>query len=243
MPRFFTEPENIKDNIITLSGDDAGHISRVLRSKIGEILTVCDGTGNDYEAEITEITEKEVRLNIIKTTFTASEPSVKITLYQGLPKGDKMETIIQKCVELGVTKIVPVNTERCIAKLDKNKEKKKTERWQKISESAAKQSGRGIIPEIGGVMSFSEAVKQASETDGAMIPYELEEDRGLKEFLDGFKGQTLAIFIGPEGGFSADEIDRALKAGILPVTLGKRILRTETAGMAAIANILFYIDM
>ncbi len=243
MPRFFTEPENIKDNIITLSGDDAGHISRVLRSKIGETLTVCDGTGNDYEAEIVEISEKSVRLEIKKTTFTDSEPSLKITLYQGLPKGDKMELIIQKCVELGVTRIVPVNTERCIVKLDKNKEKKKTDRWQKISESAAKQSGRGIIPEIGSVMSFAEAVKEASEMDRVMIPYELEENRGLKEFLKDFDGRSLGIFIGPEGGFAAEEIERALNSGIMPVTLGKRILRTETAGMTAISNTLFYLDM
>ncbi len=243
MPRFFTEPENIRDGIITLFGDDAGHISRVLRSRTGETLTVCDGTGNDYDAEIIEISEKSVRLEIKKTTFTDSEPRLKITLYQGLPKGDKMELIIQKCVELGVTRIVPVNTERCIVKLDKNKEKKKTDRWQKISESAAKQSGRGIVPEISGVMSFSEAIKEAAGMDRAMIPYELEENRGLKEFLNGFEGESLGIFIGPEGGFAAEEIEKAISAGILPVTLGKRILRTETAGMTAIANTLFYFDM
>ena len=243
MPRFFVEPENVKNNIITLYGDDAGHISRVLRSKSGEMLTVCDGTGNDYEAEIIEISEKEVKLEIKETHFTESESAVKITLYQGLPKGDKMELIIQKCVELGVYKIVPVNTERCIVKLDKNKERKKIDRWQKISESAAKQSGRGIVPEIGQVMSFKEAVKEAVTLSGAMIPYELEQERGLKVFLDNFKGETMGIFIGPEGGFAADEIQTALDAGILPVTLGKRILRTETAGMTAIANSLFYLDM
>ncbi len=243
MPRFFAEPENIRDNIITLYGDDAGHISRVLRCSQGEILSVCDGTGMDYEARIIDLSEKEVKLEIISSVFTKSEPSVKITLYQGLPKGDKMELIIQKCVELGVCRIVPVNTERCIVKLDKNKEKKKIERWQKISESAAKQCGRGIIPEVGQVMSFKEAVEEASKMDGAVIPYELEEKRGLKEFLSGFNGESLAVFIGPEGGFSADEINTAVSCRVLPITLGKRILRTETAGMCAIANTLFYLDM
>ena len=243
MPRFFAEPENICGNIITLYSDDAVHISRVLRGKAGDILTVCDGKGNDYTAEITSVSDKSVTLEIKETFVTKSEPSVRITLYQGLPKGDKMETIIQKCVELGVCGIVPVNTERCIVKIDKNKENKKMERWRKIAESAAKQSGRGIIPSMGQVVSFENALKEASSMDGAVIPYELEEKNGLKSFLDGFKGESLAVFIGPEGGFSIDEIEKAVKSGVIPVTLGKRILRTETAGMAAVANILFYIDM
>lgn len=243
MPRFFAEPENINGNIITLYSDDAVHISRVLRGKAGDILTVCDGKGNDYTAEITSVSDKSVTLEIKETFVTKSEPSVRITLYQGLPKGDKMETIIQKCVELGVCGIVPVNTERCIVKIDKNKENKKMERWRKIAESAAKQSGRGIIPSMGQVVSFENALKEASSMDGAVIPYELEEKNGLKSFLDGFKGESLAVFIGPEGGFSIDEIEKAVKSGVVPVTLGKRILRTETAGMAAVANILFYIDM
>lgn len=245
MPRFFVEPENIKDNIITLYGDDAGHISRVLRSEKGEILTVCDGTGMDYQAEITDISDKEIKLEIKESTFTVSEPSVKITLYQGLPKGDKMELIIQKCVELGVSKIVPVNNERCIVKLDSKKAHKKTERWQKISESAAKQSGRGIIPEIGEVISFKNAVQEAAKDDKAAIFYELEEEGGLKAFLERDRDncKTISIFVGPEGGFSVEEVQTALDAGFSSLTLGKRILRTETAGLCAVANILFYLDM
>ena len=245
MPRFFVESDNIKDDVITLYGDDAGHISRVLRSEKGEVLTVCDGTGMDYEAEITDISEKEIKLKILSSTFTVSEPSVKITLYQSLPKGDKMELIIQKCVELGVSKIVPVNSERCIVKLDHKKEKKKLERWRKISESAAKQSGRGIVPEIGEVMSFSNAVKEAENADKAAIFYELEEERGLKKFLDeGVENpKTMAVFVGPEGGFAVEETELAKNAGFDCLTLGKRILRTETAGMCAVANILFYLDM
>ena len=246
MPRFFVEEENIKEDIITLYGDDAGHISRVLRSKPGDLMTVCDGTGKDYEAEIFEISENTVRLRIKRTSFTDSEPSVKITLFQGLPKGDKMEFIIQKCVELGVYSIIPVYTERCIVRFDKNKEKKKTERWQKVAESAAKQSGRGIIPKIEEIMSFSDAVQASAGLDMAIIPYELEQERGLRSFLDEYRKSnenTLGIFIGPEGGFSLNEIEKAVNAHLFPVTLGKRILRTETAGMTAIANTLFYLDM
>lgn len=243
MPRFFAQSENIKDNKITITGEDAGHISRVLRSKTGERLTVCDGGGFDYEAEITDISDKTVVLEIKDKKPTESEPRVRITLYQGLPKGDKMELIIQKCVELGIWKIVPVNTERCIVKLDKIKEKKKIERWQKISESAAKQSGRGIIPEIGCTESFTEALKEVVRDGMAVIPYEMERERGLKQFLDGFEGERLGIFIGPEGGFSTEEIEKAKECGVIPVTLGKRILRTETAGMTAVANTLFYLDM
>ena len=243
MPRFFVEPENVNNDIITLYGDDAKHVCRVLRSKEGDVLTVCDSRGNDYEAEIVKLAEDDIKLKIINQSYTKSEPKLKITLYQSLPKADKMETIIQKCVELGIFKIVPVNTQRCIVKLDKNKEKKKIDRWQKISESAAKQSGRGIIPEIGDVVDFSEALMDVVKLDAAIIPYELEQDRSLKIFLDEFKGESLGIFIGPEGGFSSEEINSAVECSVIPLTLGKRILRTETAGMMVLSNSLFYLDM
>ncbi|GFI61683.1 ribosomal RNA small subunit methyltransferase E [Clostridiales bacterium] len=242
MPRFFSARENIQDNTIKLTGSDAEHISRVLRSEIGDSITVCDSMGNDYNTIISEISKNEISLEIKERFRTESEPSIKITLYQGLPKGDKMDLIIQKCVEIGVYKIVPVNTERCIVKLDKNKERKKLERWQKISEAAAKQCGRGIIPEIGNIINFDEAIKNVG-CDRSIIPYELENDRGLKSFLKDYSGESIAVFIGPEGGFAKDEIDKAINCGIVPVTLGKRILRTETAGLISIANMLFYLDM
>ena len=244
MPRFFAD--GVKDGVIKITGEDAGHIFRVLRGKPGDTLTVCDGRGTDYEARITEAGASEIILEAVSQSPTQSEPKLSLTLYQALPKADKMELIIQKCVELGVYRIVPVNTERCVVKIEKNKEAKKLDRWRKISESAAKQSGRGLIPEIGSVMDFGAALKEAAQNGRAIIPYELEQDRSLRDFLDGLSDEEraghLAVFIGPEGGFTESEIVRATEQGVVPITLGKRILRTETAGMAVVANVMFYIS-
>lgn len=218
----------------------------MLRGKPGDTLTVCDGRGTDYEARITEAGASEIILEAVSQSPTQSEPKLGLTLYQALPKADKMELIIQKCVELGVYRIVPVNTERCVVKIEKNKEAKKLDRWRKISESAAKQSGRGLIPEIGPVMDFGAALKGAAQNGRAIIPYELERDRSLRDFLDGLSDKEraghLAVFIGPEGGFTESEIVRATEQGVVPITLGERILRTETAGMAVVANVMFYIS-
>lgn len=238
MPKFFVNQEQIKENHITLLGEDAKHIKTVLRAKEGEEITVCDGCGMDYTCKIIGFGEG-IETEILEKMPCEVEPATKITLYQGLPKADKMEWIIQKCVELGVVRIVAVSTERAIVKLDK-KEEKKLDRWQKIAEAAAKQSGRGIIPQIGKkVLSFSQAVEEAASLDGAIIPYEKEENRGLREFVQNCKGQEIGIFIGPEGGFSEEEIHLAEEKGILPITLGKRILRTETAGMTTAAILLY----
>lgn len=238
MPKFFVEANQIQNNLIHMSGEDAKHIKTVLRSREGEEITVCDGMGTDYFCRILALDEGVIA-EIIWSETCQSEPKTKITLYQGLPKADKMELIIQKCVELGVDRIVAVSTERCIVKLDK-KEEKKLERWQKIAESAAKQSGRGKIPQIAPkVLRFSQAVEEAKALSGAIIPYEKEEDRGIRSFVEGFLGEEVGVFIGPEGGFTEEEIQAAMDAGVLPVTLGKRILRTETAGMAAIAILLY----
>lgn len=238
MPKFFVEPYQIKDNLIQVIGEDAKHIKTVLRSREGEEITLCDGLGTDYFCRIASL-EEGVTAEILSNEPCQSEPKTKITLYQGLPKADKMELIIQKCVELGVDRIVAVSTERCIVKLDK-KEEKKLDRWQKIAEAAAKQSGRGKIPEIAPkVLRFSEALAEAKNLSGAIIPYEKEENRGIRSFIEGFAGNEVGVFIGPEGGFTEDEIQGAIDAGVLPVTLGKRILRTETAGMTAIAILLY----
>lgn len=240
MPRFFVSPQNIKNENIIVSGEDAKHIKTVLRMREGESLTVCDGCGMDYECSINSFVDKEILLDIVSKSNSVSEPETKITLFQGLPKADKMELIIQKCVELGIDEIVPVYTERCIVKLDKkDKEAKKIERWQKISESAAKQSGRGKIPTIKPVINFKEAVEISKNFDGAIIPYENEKDRGIREFVKDFHGKTVAMFIGPEGGFSTDEINLSVEKDVLPVTLGKRILRTETAGLSALSILLY----
>ncbi|WP_304509314.1 16S rRNA (uracil(1498)-N(3))-methyltransferase [Anaerotignum sp.] len=238
MPKFFVEAYQIQNNLIHMTGEDAKHIKTVLRSREGEEITVCDGMGTDYFCRISALDEG-VTAEIIRSQPCQSEPKTRITLYQGLPKADKMELIIQKCVELGVDRIVAVSTERCIVKLDK-KEEKKLERWQKIAESAAKQSGRGKIPQIAPkVLRFSQAVEEVKTLSGAIIPYEKEENRGIRSFVEGFVGEEIGVFIGPEGGFTEEEIQAAMDAGVLPVTLGKRILRTETAGMAAIAILLY----
>lgn len=238
MPKFFVEPHQINENHIQVIGEDAKHIKTVLRSREGEAITLCDGLGTDYFCRITSL-EDGVTAEIIASERCQSEPKTKITLYQGLPKADKMELIIQKCVELGVDRIVAVSTERCIVKLDK-KEDKKLERWQKIAEAAAKQSGRGKVPQIvPKVLRFSEALAEAKTLSGAIIPYEKEEKRGIRTFVEGFSGTEIGVFIGPEGGFTEEEIQGAMDGGVLPVTLGKRILRTETAGMTAIAILLY----
>lgn len=204
-------------------------------------MTLCDGEGMDYQCRIVSL-ERGVLLDILSKEVCETEPKTKITLYQGLPKADKMELIIQKCVELGVDRIVAVSTERAIVKLDK-KENKKLERWQKIAEAAAKQSGRGKIPEIGQqVLKFKEAVAEAKGLDGAIIPYEKEQETGIRQFVQGFQGESIGVFIGPEGGFAEEEIALAQENGITPITLGKRILRTETAGMTTAAILLYELD-
>lgn len=240
MPKYFTEPENIKDGFIEIFSDEAKHILNVMRMEIGDTLTICDGQSNDYLCRICETGKNCLKAKIEETTKSESEPKTKITLYQGLPKSDKMELIIQKCVEIGVCRIVPVITERAVVKIEKGaKEDKKTERWQKIAESAAKQSGRGIIPAVERPMKFKDAIEEAVKNGEAIIPYENEKDRGLKEFVKNSKAEDIGIFIGPEGGFDTKEIEFAVENGVMSVTLGKRILRTETAGIVTSAIVLY----
>lgn len=241
MPKFFVSNDNINDHIITLDGENARHIGSVLRAKLGDIITVCDGNGRDYECEITEITKKVVIAKITDIFSNDNEPDIKITLYQGLPKADKMELVIQKCIEIGVDRIVPVKTEHTVVKLD-GKEDKKLQRWNKIAESAAKQCGRGKIPLVDSVKSFKAAIDEGINLDGAIIPYEKEEENSIKTFAKGFKGKSIGVFIGPEGGFSNEEIDFALSKGVKPVTLGKRILRTETAGLVTSVILLYELE-
>lgn len=238
MPKFFINKNEISRGQVRLLGEDEKHIKTVLRAREGEEVTLCDGEGMDYLCRIASL-ERGVLLDVLEKTPCEAEPEIKLTLYQGLPKADKMEWIIQKCVEIGIDRIVPMATERAIVKLDK-KEGKKLERWQKIAEAAAKQSGRGKIPEVSQrVLKFAEAVEEAAGLDGAAIPYEKETENGLRQFASGFSGKTAGIFIGPEGGFSEDEIALAKEKGIRPVSLGKRILRTETAGMVTAAILLY----
>ena len=244
MYHFYVEPEAVSESIARITGADVNHIKNVLRMHPGEQIMILDGSGTEYRCEIESI-EDEILARILETKKTEAELSVRLLLFQGLPKKDKMELIIQKAVELGVSEIIPVLTKRTVVKLeDKKKEQKKLERWQAIAEAAAKQSGRGIIPKVCDAVKFTEAVKMAGELDEALIPYELAE--GMDEARERIRGlhgkKTVGIFIGPEGGFEEDEIALAAKAGIHPITLGKRILRTETAGLCILSVIMFELE-
>ena len=234
MPKFFAYDGQINGSSIIIEGSDANHIANVLRCKTGDKIVVCDGACTDYYCTLTSVSGKRVEASIDSSSLSSSEPKTDITLYQGLPKGDKAELIIQKCVEIGVNRIVPVKTEFSVVKLD-GKEEKKIKRWQSIAESAAKQSGRGRIPKVDMPMSFYDAVEDSRGCDGRIIPYENESRYGIKSFIKGFKGKSIAVFIGPEGGFSPKEAEFAVNDGIVSVTLGKRILRTETAGLVTSA--------
>ncbi len=242
---FYCEKENVAGNTIRIIGDDVNHIKNVLRMKIGEALTVCDGTGMEYSCEIEAFGDRELTLCILESKKAQTELPVKLVLYQGLPKKDKMELIIQKAVELGAARIVPVMTKRCIVKLeDDKKEAKKLERWQAIAESAGKQSGRAVIPTVERVMSYKEAVKKASAEGMSLIPYELAEGmKALKEAAGkAYREQVVSIFIGPEGGFEEAEITFAMANGTVPVSLGKRILRTETAGFTTLSVLMYELE-
>ena len=245
MNRFFVDdPRAFSDRSVVITGEDVNHVKNVLRLKENDELIVSDGRGRDYHCRISGITNEEVVADICDICDNFSELSTEITLFQGFPKGDKMELIIQKTVELGVTRIVPVMTKRTVVKLDDKKAKKKTERYNMIAESAAKQSGRGMIPEVTMPVSFAEAVSMAEKLDMNIIPYEeaegVEYSRNIIKSIKGKK--SLGIFIGPEGGFAREEVEKALDAGASAITLGHRILRTETAGMAVISIIMFELE-
>lgn len=242
---FYCEANQVSEGQITITGSDVNHIKNVLRMKPGEELMVCDGTGMEYACRIEEFPAGEVKLSIRKAEKASTELPVRLKLYQGLPKKDKMELIIQKAVELGAAEIIPVMTKRCIVKLeDDKKEAKKLERWQAIAESAAKQSGRGIIPTVGRVMNYKEAIKQAFAEGMALIPYEMAE--GMKSLKDAAaktkEQQVVSVFIGPEGGFEETEVEFAKENGVIPVSLGKRILRTETAGFTTLSILMYEIE-
>ena len=245
MYHFFVSSEQIGEKEIRIEGSDVNHIRNVLRMTPGEQFSVSDGAqGKEFRCEIVLLEEDCVTAKIMWSQDADTELPSKFYLFQGLPKSDKMELIIQKAVELGVYEVIPVATKRAIVKLDKKKEESKRKRWNSISESAAKQSKRTIIPEVKPVMTFAEAVKYASAMDAKLIPYELAE--GMEETRRIFSaikpGDSVAIFIGPEGGFDEAEIELAKEAGIQPITLGKRILRTETAGMTVLSVLMFQME-
>ena len=235
MANFFVDKDAFVKDPVVIEGDEANHMIKVLRMKEGECLTLFDGDGNCIDGVIEKIENKTVFVKAIKRYASESEPNLKITLFQAIPKNPKMDLIIQKATELGVNMIVPVNTKRIVAKIDKEA---KIERLQKIAHEAAKQCGRAYIPPVLNPTSFDKAIEQMKGYDAAIIPYECEKDGRIADALpEGIK--NLAIIIGPEGGFEESEVSKAIQAGVKPVTLGKRILRTETAGLIASAICLY----
>ena len=246
MQRFFVEPHQIDAGAhqIHILGSDVNHISNVLRMKQGEELWISDGGKKEYRCTIEEFSPDEVLLHIIYAQEPDYELQSRIYLFQGLPKADKMELIIQKAVELGAYEVIPVETKRCVVKLDGKKAAKKVERWKQIAESAAKQSKRMLIPNVHEVLTFKEALKYAEFMDVRLIPYELAKGmQETKEILADIQpGQSVGIFIGPEGGFEEKEVETAISEGAKPITLGKRILRTETAGLAILSVLMFQLE-
>lgn len=241
MPKFFTARENISDTQIVIDSEDAKHIQKVLRLGVGDEITVCDGRGIDYSAVISDIEKTRVVCHIKNSRTCDTEPGVKVTLYQGLPKAAKMDYIIQKTTELGITKIVPAKMSRCVMKLENTAaEKKKVERWNKIAYEAAKQSGRGVIPEVTMPMNMDEIIPALQEADLVFAPYECEQETRLKDVLEAAgEVRNVSFIIGPEGGFDITEIEKLKAAGIKTITLGRRILRTETAGEAVLAMVMY----
>ena len=242
MYRFYVSADQLAEKEVFISGGDVNHIKNVLRLEVGDWIVACDGNGTDYVSRIQSICSDEVVASIEKVQPTGTELPVRITLFQGMPKKDKLELIIQKAVELGACEIVPVMTKRTVVKLSEEKKiNKRLERWQSIAYAAAKQCDRGIIPTVHKPVSYEDALAMADQLDYNVIPYELQTgmEEARKIVYQACKQRSLGIFIGPEGGFEPEEVERAMTRNIHPMTLGKRILRTETAGMALLSILMF----
>lgn len=241
MDRFFVGKNNInlENKTCIIEGEDVKHISKVLRCRIGEELEICDNDNNEYICEIANIDKSQVELNIVEVVDIKRESDLKIKVYQGLPKGPKMEMILQKLTEVGVDEIILVQTKRTVVKVDDKKEDKKIERWERIIYEAAKQSKRGKIPKLRGVLSFKEALADMKENDFNIAPYENERTKSIKQAIKGVDIKNIGIFVGPEGGFEDTEIKAIEEIGGQSVSLGPRILRTETASLVASSIVLY----
>lgn len=240
MPRFFIEPSDIQSDMVYLSGENVHHIVRVLRMKTGESVTLCDGRGMDYACTLDSVSPDSVTARILSRAVSETEPTVFVTLYMALPKGEKMDLVVQKSTELGVSAIVPYVSMRCVSKPDEKAMAKKIVRWQKIAEEAAKQCGRGRIPDILSVVSFSKAAELAKNADMPLFLYEGEHGLSIKEALLSSSFKTASLMVGPEGGFDASEALLAFEAGLKSVSIGKRILRCETAPLAGISALMYH---
>ncbi len=245
MDRFFVSPGQIEGDTLTLKGQAYNHLKNVLRYRPGDEVLISDGEGLDYDCVVQDLAPGgEAVLSIRQVQKGDTELPVRLVLFQALPKADKMDLIIQKAVELGAAAILPVATSRCVVRLDEKKAEKKIERWQAIAEGAAGQCGRSVIPRVGPLLSFEEALKALEEMDLGLMPYEraggMEATRELLATIR--PGQRVGILIGPEGGFEEAEVKRARDRGIRVITLGRRILRTETAGLALLAHLMLILD-
>lgn len=240
MPRFFVSKENIneEERIISIIGEDAFHIARSLRMAVGDSLTVCDGEGRDYDCTLTKIRDDRVDCDINEAKPCPAEPPYKATVYQALVKGERLDVAIQKSVEFGASAIVPFESSRCIVRMKGEKEGSKSQRRRRIAAEAAKQCGRGIVPEVTEPMSFGDMLAEAAKCDLAIFCYEKEGERMLGTTLESLRAEppkSVAIVVGPEGGFSHEEAERAEKAGLSLLGLGRRILRTESAAAFVLA--------
>lgn len=244
MHRFFVEPEQITGSYITISGNEAHHIINVLRLSPGERIVVCDGEGYEYEGDIGECSRDKVTVKVIVVRKSLSEPPIQVVLAQGFPKkAESLELVIQKATELGVSRVVPLITERTVARPKDDKLDSRLKRWKRIALEAAKQSQRARVPVVDKPLDLIGFLETVPRDALCLIPWEMEKNVGIKEILDwevknGFS-RTVAVLIGPEGGFSEQEVDEARKAGAIPVSMGPRILRTETAGITAMGIILY----
>lgn len=244
MDQVFAEDENFADGLVRIEGGEYRHLKSVLRKKAGDEVRICRRSGGAYICKIEEITDEAIFARIEDMEDDYAELSSRIVLFQGLPKGDKMEWIIQKAVELGASEIVPLAMKNCVVKLDEKRAAKKVSRWQSIAEAAAKQSKRSLLPKVHDIMNFSAALEYAKELDQVFLPYE--HARGMQETKEVLsqlqKGESVGIFIGPEGGYDPKEIKEASEIGKV-ISLGGRILRTETAGLTALSILMYHIEL
>lgn len=244
MQHFFVTPGQVEKPYIYMEGSDVNHMKNVLRMKIGEEAEISDGDNRKYLCRIHSYETEKAVLEILEEEEIDTELPSRIYLFQGLPKGDKMELVIQKAVELGAFCVIPVTTRRTVVRLDAAKARKKVCRWNEIAKSAAKQAGRGLIPEVKPVVGYKEALAMAGQMDVILFPYELAE--GMEHTRDVMEqirpGQSVAVFIGPEGGFEKEEAELALETGAQVVTLGRRILRTETAPLMVLSVLAYHLE-
>lgn len=239
MTRFFVTPEELQPDFLVLTGENARH-AKVLRLKNGESVLVCDGQGNECLCTVSDVSDGQISLVVASRQESEAEAAVKVSLYLAFPKADKLEHVIQKATELGAYEIVAFPSARCVSRPDDKSLKKKLERWQKIAASAAEQSGRGRIPQVLVLPSYAQALERAAQADKAILFYENEDDRTLRSSLEQGSWKTISLLTGPEGGLEPTEVERASQHGLQICTLGKRILRCETAPLCALSAVMYH---